>query len=386
MPAATTPAAPRVALVSVGLGRVQRGFERMFGDLLRVLGADVDCTACGSAGRRSAHQRIPRLLPPLTALARALPLDRWARDEYRRDSLAFAAAVLPTLLLGRFDVIHCVDPPLARILPPLLRRTGLRSRVLFTEGTAMPPVYYPQVDHVHQVSPLAFEQAREMGVPDSFMTMIPTGFDSATFSLASGPSREEARRRHGVPLDAFVVLSVSALNRSHKRLDHVIAEVGRLDGNVVLWLDGNPEDAAVVEQARRTLGARCRITHVTTEQVAELYRLADVTVLASLTESFGLAVVEALASGTRALTHASPHFEWLLGERDGLVDMQEPGALARELEALRTDPERMVRGREERASRARQRFSWDALAPLYVDMYRRLGRGEAASAAAGDAR
>ena len=63
----------KVALVSVGIGRVQRGFERMFTDLFNVLQGRVDVTLFKSGGSCGPNERIPRLLRRATAFARALP-------------------------------------------------------------------------------------------------------------------------------------------------------------------------------------------------------------------------------------------------------------------------------------------------------------------------
>jgi glycosyltransferase involved in cell wall biosynthesis len=240
----------------------------------------------------------------------------------------------------------------------------------------MPPEYYPQVDHVHHIAPWAHDDALAFGIPGSRMTMIPCGMHPARFRIEA--DRRTLRRTHAVPDGTFVILSVSAVNRHHKRVDHLIEEVSRLDGDVLLWIDGNPEDPAVLDLARRRLGERCRITHVPSETIPELYGLADVMALASLTESFGIAVIEALGTGLFVLAHDSPHFEWMVEDRACLVDMGTPGRLADRL--------RELMGRREalrcpaRADRARRRFDWMALKPDYLEMYRKVATAGAATA------
>jgi glycosyltransferase involved in cell wall biosynthesis len=161
------------------------------------------------------------------------------------------------------------------------------------------------------------------------------------------------------------------MNRSHKRVDHIIEEASKLEGDFLLWIDGRPEEPELLELARGKLGARCRITHVPTEQVAQLYHLADVFVHAALGEGFGLAICEAAASGLRVLAHDSPHFQWLVGDRDCLLDMRVPGALAGRLRELTGAP-RLPDRAGRLAKSMRERFDWQALAPQYRDMYRRV--------------
>ena len=79
---ATGHPAPRVALISVGIGRVQRGFERYFSDLFDVLQGPVALTLFKSGGERSAHERVPAGLRLVTALVRRLPGRWWGRRRH----------------------------------------------------------------------------------------------------------------------------------------------------------------------------------------------------------------------------------------------------------------------------------------------------------------
>jgi glycosyltransferase involved in cell wall biosynthesis len=362
---------PRVALVSVGLGRVQRGFERTFSDVFDAVRGAVDVTVFKSGGRRTTDEKVPRFLKPVTFVARILPLGRFGGDmEYHRDCIAFGIVLLPYLLLGKFDIVHTIDPPMAKVLGVLKRVFRLRAIHLYTEGCAMPPEYYPRADHVHQVGDAARQDAVAHGIPESDMTLVPIGVRPASYTTTAG--RDELRRKHGVPDDTFVILAVSAVNRHHKRIDHLIDEVNGLDGDVLLWIDGNPEDPTLVEHARAKLGDRCRIAHGPSHEIPELYRLADVMVQTSVIEAFGIAIVEALCSGVFVLTHDARHFQWLVREPECMLDMTAPGALTARLRELMTHRERLTAGAAERARRARERYDWSHLGPRYVAMYRGL--------------
>ena len=374
------PQGPKVALVSVGLGRVQRGFERYFGELFEVLRGELPMSVFRSAGGAGEREIVPPILPWATAIARRAPLDWLAgHAEYNRDCLAFAATMMPRLVREGFDVIHCIDPPLAHALRHVKRVARLRARLLFTEGSVMPPRYYPRVDHIHHVAHVAHAAAIAHGIPADTMTLVPCGVHAGLFPLVE--DQRALRELHGIKPGTFVVLAVSAVKREHKRVDHIINEVSRLDGDVLLWLDGNPEDASVVELARGRLGARVRITHVPSAEVASLYRIADVMVQASLEESFGLAIVEAACSGTPVLVHDTPHFEWLLGDRSQLIDMRSEGALAARLRAIAAGREHEIAAARPRADRVRGRFDWQALVPHYLEMYTRLAGRPARSGA-----
>jgi glycosyltransferase involved in cell wall biosynthesis len=358
---------PRVALISVGLGRVQRGFERWCSDLYGVLRGKLECTLYRSAGGESRGERIPPLLGTSNVLFRQLPISRGEQAEYKRDCAAFGFSLLPELLFRQFDVIHCVDPPMAQVLRRIQSILHLRSRILFTEGSALTPANLPSTDHLHMVAQVAYDQAVAYGIQRSNVTLVPSGVHTGRFALTA--SRSELRRKWGVSDDTFVVLAVSALRRAHKRIDYVIDEAARLPGDVLLWLDGHVEDPDLPGVAARQMGDRCRVTHVDTAQVAELYCLADVMVQGSLNEAFGLSVVEALASGVMVLAHRSPHFEWLVGDAECLIDMSQPGCLAERLGKLASQRATLCRRSAQRGWRVRERFDWDSLVPEYLEMY-----------------
>jgi glycosyltransferase involved in cell wall biosynthesis len=374
---------PKVALVSVGIGRVQRGFERYFAELHDVLEGEIPVTLFKSAGAGNGREIVPPMLPLATRFVRAAPLhwlERRARahTEYYRDCLAFAVMMAPRLARERFDVIHCIDPPLAFAMRHVKRLARLGSRILFTEGSVIPPDLYPRVDHIHHVAHDLHASALAHGIATGAMTLIPCGVRTSRFPVLD--DKAELRRHYGIAPETFVILAVSAVKREHKRVDHIIEEASRLEGDVLLWLDGNPEEGSVVELARQRLGKRVRITHVPSSEVASLYRVADVLVHAALQESFGLAIVEAACSGTPVLAHDTPHFEWLLGDRSRLVDMQARGMLGARLRAIAAAREREAAAARALAGVLRPRFDWAGLVPGYLEMYARVAAGGPAAA------
>jgi glycosyltransferase involved in cell wall biosynthesis len=362
----------------MGLGRVQRGFERWTQDLFDLFSSEpeVDLTLFRSRGSGlSPRQAVPPLLWPMTHLMRRLPISALAgSEEYKRDAIAFALCLLPVLVRRRFDLIHLVDPPLAVALGQLRRMIPFPGRILFTDGCAIPPAYYPRVDHLHHCSLVAYQGALAAGIHPSHMTLIPCGVHAEKFS--PGEAKVRLRQKYQIPRGTFVVLMVSAVKRDHKRIDYAIEELARVNGDVLLWIDGNPESPEIPELAQRLLGSRCRITHVPSEQVPELYQVADVMVHASLEESFGLTIVEALCTGLPVLTHDAEHFRWLVEHADSYVNMARAGALAARLQELLAGREALAARGRLRSAAVRARFGWNVLKPQFLEMYLRATAGE----------
>ena len=143
-----------------------------------------------------------------------------------------------------------------------------------------------------------------------------------------------------------------------------------LDDRHHLVLCGVVEDRSILTEARRKLAGRLTHLSVPPEQMNDVYGLADLLVVPSLVEGFGLVVIEGLLAGVPVLLHDAPHFRWLVGPNwDLFTDMSDTVGLA---EAIRTT------GAQAEALRQRalalrpevvRRFSWRCLKEAYVSMY-----------------
>lgn len=367
----------RVAIACPGIGLVQRGFERFFLEIFHRVRGDVDATLFKGGGPSGDGERALTFIPRGGQLVKLLPLHRLAgRTPIHTECLTFALALLPHLRGGAFDIVHTIDPPLTRVLFHLRRVLKMKFRLLYTEGCAMPPGDYPPYDFCQQVARVTYDEAAAFGHRTDEMLLLPCGYDAGRLAVAA--DRETLRRSHGIAGGTRVILSVAALNRGHKRIDHLVDEVAKLDGDLLLWLDGSMDqgDADLVDYARARLGPRLRVTHVASDKVGELYRLADILVHAATHESFGLALVEAASTGLPVLAHDSPHFAWLLDNAASLVDMRAPDLLANRLHQVLADPACL--NALVCAEHVRREFSWDALRPRYLDLYRHMASAEAA--------
>lgn len=364
----------KIAILCPGVGLVQRGFERLFRDLFDELSQHVDITLFKGGGPETAKEKRVRFLPRGGDTLRILPLHRLiGRTPMHVECLTFALAVLPRLILGKYDVVHVIDPPLARVLYHLRRVTGARFKLLYTEGTAMPPQDYPPADHIHQISAATFDDAVQHGHRPETMTTIPCGVRTEKFAVSA--TRSQLRSRYGIPDDQFVVLSVAALNRGHKRTDYLIQEFSAGPAGSLLWIDGSLDhgDPDLPDLARQQLGGRVRITHVPSDLVCELYAIADVFVHTAGFEAFGLAIVEAAICGLPIVTHDDPHFRWLIPNRNCQIDMKKPGNLARKLAELQS--ENLALEAHRSADYALQTYAWEGLRQRHLDLYRSVADG-----------
>jgi D-inositol-3-phosphate glycosyltransferase len=106
-------------------------------------------------------------------------------------------------------------------------------------------------------------------------------------------------------------------------------------------------------------------------ELAALYRAADVVLMPSHSESFGLVALEALACGTPVVASAVGGLPHVLGDDGGgtLVEGHDPAAFARALLPYLVDARRRAVAGEAGRRRA-LRFSWERTAARTLDVYR----------------
>jgi len=368
-PAAGEPDRPiKIALACPGVGLVQRGFERMFHDIFHLLKDDLDITLYKGGGANTENEKRLRFINRNSRLLRIFPIHRLAgRRTIHVENLTFALSLLFAIRGQSYDLIHCTDPPLARVLYKLRRLFRLKFRLLYSEACAMPPSDYPAADHMQQISQATYNEAVECGIPEDYMTMLPLGIYPESFTVTA--SKSELRKKYGIADDTFVVLSVAAINRYHKSIDYLIDEFSSVKGNALLWIDGSLDlgDPDLIQYAKEKLGDRCKVTHLPTKDVGELFAVADIMAHTALFEAFGLAPIEGAAAGITVLTHNAAHFKWLMNNEDCAIDMSVVGMLSKRIEDLMANPDQIssLSNRDQILAR----YSWQELKSAYTDMY-----------------
>ncbi|MDC0765567.1 glycosyltransferase [Streptomyces sp. HD] len=168
------------------------------------------------------------------------------------------------------------------------------------------------------VSPTVAERLRHWGVPGQRIRVIPNGIDAARFHYDEA-RRKQARAFHGLPEDAFVVGGVGRLTPG-KRFDVLLRALALLPLGVRLLLVGGGPEEEALRRTARDLGVAGRVV-LTGERpylpdsrdeapdLVSLLSAMDVLASPSPEESFGLAVVEALAAGLPVLYASCPAVE-----------------------------------------------------------------------------
>lgn len=369
----------RVFFPCTGLGHERRGFEVFARECAVAMRSEpgVELTVFGGGAALEVHEHAIWNLTRSSRAARIVG-SVVGRDPYFIEQGTFFAGFLPTLMRGAPDVVYFGDLNLGNACWHWRRISGQRFRMLYYNGgpTTRP---FTRCDAVQQVSPEHLATALARGESPDRQLLLPHGLPIAPdWHSASQDERRRIRMSLGVPLDGPLILSVGALNASHKRMDYVIREVAALSAprpHVLLLGAAGKETESIRALATALLGpGRCTMQTVAHAAVLDAYRAADVFVLASIVEGFGLAHVEALSAGVPCVAHESPTTDYIYGAMARRADLSISGALAPLLADVLSAPRDDVIALAQHDA-AYNRFSWEMLAPQYARMFRAVADG-----------
>jgi D-inositol-3-phosphate glycosyltransferase len=218
--------------------------------------------------------------------------------------------------------------------------------------------------------------------------IVAPGVDHAMF--APGDQRQ-ARRAIGFPADDPMVLFVGRIQPLKglpvvvEALAQVTARGGRLGSATLVVVGGpsGPHGAAELDRIQTLVGRHGladRIRFVAPqphEMLSSYFRAADVCVVPSRSESFGLVALEAGACATPVMASAVGGLTTIVddGRTGYLLDPHDPGAWADRLAALLGEPARAVAVGGAAARRARS-YTWAQAARVLCERTSGLERRE----------
>ena len=205
------------------------------------------------------------------------------------------------------------------------------------------------VSRVIAVSSAVEKQLRTQRVfPPEKIVTIPNGIDVAHW--AGGPAEEMRmafRAKHQIPNDAFLIGAVGELKKLKGQEDLILAAemvLQKFPGTrfVIVGLDNSPDGGYRVhlQNLAAAIGAADNFIWLDwVDDTAPLLHALDVFVSASHTESFGLAILEAMAAGCAVVSTGTEGAKELLGEKYLVtpIPVEDPVRLATALCSLLGD-------------------------------------------------
>jgi N-acetyl-alpha-D-glucosaminyl L-malate synthase BshA len=221
------------------------------------------------------------------------------------------------------------------------------------------------------------ETVNHFQVPPDDIEVIPNFVDAELYDRDRYPCRKHALLATGEKL----VMHVSNF-RKVKRVGDVVRTFAGIQAEVpsrlVLVGDG-PERPDAQAEAER-LGVADRVVFLgKQDSVAELMACADLLLLPSQSESFGLVALEAMAAGVPVVASAVGGLPEVVeeGVNGFLRPVGDTEAMAEAAIGLLRDPHRWASFSRAATTLARERFGADVIVPHYERYYERVLRGGA---------
>jgi glycosyltransferase involved in cell wall biosynthesis len=201
--------------------------------------------------------------------------------------------------------------------------------------------------------------------------VVRCGMDPANFS--PGGDRARVRERFGYSNDDFVLLWLGIF-MPHRRLEDGINAVGQLASrgvHVKLLLAGSdrsyPAYVASLEALARKLGVQDKVTFaakVPEQEIRDFYSAADAFLFPNDQQTWGLAVLEAMACGCPALVSRGSGVHEVLTDQENaiLFSPRKPEELAMKIEMLVGQPGLRHAIARRGMELARDTYHWDRFA------------------------
>ena len=181
----------------------------------------------------------------------------------------------------------------------------------------------------------------------------------------------DLRRRLAIPAEAPVVLYVGRI-AAGKGIEHLVAAAGEIpDAHFVL---AGPDDRHGVA----TEADRVHRLPMTDDPPRELYPQADVFVLASAGESFGMVAAEAAAAGTPVIVSDRCGIAGFFEDGEALVVPYEQSAVVEAIRRVLSD-DRLREQLAQGGPAAARRMSWDHVTDAQEEIYRAVASRTAAT-------
>lgn len=364
----------KIAFILSGLGHIKRGAETTFTELMRYLADKDDLEITAFGGGRDFHIEGIRYIK-VPCIKRhyfeRFPKIKRLHLKYGHDweGVFFSIFLSPIIIRMNFDILASFSFPFD--LLPLKIYRCLKNRDVKTTftcggGTAFLYSRFFHTDRVIAESPHYLKL-----FSDKYpTTLIPGGVNVNTFS-----PQKVSRKELYLPQNKFIVFSSSALTPI-KRIGFLIEAVSKIDNTYLLIAGNGPEEVYLKKRGKELLGKNVKFVGAVDRGIlAKYYCLADVFCLPSKIEPFGLVLIEAMACQTPVVTNNTETQKWIVKDGGSCVDVGNMGILVKALERYKDKKLAKETGEKGRKN-VQERFSWDATAEKYYQLFKKLVKSE----------
>ncbi len=203
----------------------------------------------------------------------------------------------------------------------------------------------------------------EFRIPVRRLRVVPNGIDTRLFYPVPGVDRQDGR-----------LIVTNSADTPLKGLSHLLRAVARVSRSrpVHLTVIGFPKKNGLVLKTIQELGIANRVHftgRIAQDQLVHHYAQAQVAVVPSIYEGFGLPAGEAMACGVPVISTTGGALPEVVGDAGILVPPADPTALAGAIALLLDNPDRAQRLGQAGYQRVIRRFTWEKAAQRTVEAY-----------------
>jgi len=290
--------------------------------------------------------------------------------------------------IGRFvernkiDIIHA---HVARdyLAASVAQRIAKRSKLVLTRHVIFPLKSF----HRYALSNVDAAVGVSPPVSDRLLNIFPA---AKVHTIANGldvsPDPEAARRAaefrfdHGISMDTPLVVTIGELKPLKGQMDLLLAaaEIVKKMPDIHFVIVGVDNTAGKrfrrdLKRLAHTLGIDGKITWLDwVEDTRPLFAAADIFVSPSHSESFGLAILEAMASGLPVVATETDGAMTLIGNEGLLVPINDPIEMGEKIFALAADQNKRTEVGDALKRRAEEQFSQTKFIDSHIELYESL--------------
>jgi len=242
--------------------------------------------------------------------------------------------------------------------------------------------YLSRAQRLIAITPSVYNEYKKLNIPDEHIYNIPNGVALDRFD--GDFDRNKVREKYGVGSDEMLIISVG---RNHPKKNYkTLVKAGAImrdkgvKGFKILCVGSG---CAKLQDQVKELGLSSHVTLIDgmskpdkdnialpVDELVDAYRAADIFAFPSLMETFGIAIVEAMAAGLPVIVGDSEGCRDVVarGKWGAMCDPENPDDLARKIIEFMNDENLRAEMAKKSLKRA-QDFDWNKIAKQYVEIY-----------------
>jgi len=329
--------------------------------------------------------RLPSFLPGV--FFHEVDVGRYPLFEYPPYDLALAVRMHEVAVSHRLDLLHVhyaiPHATSAWIAREMLRDRGQRDIAVVTTLHGTDITIVGQDRSFHPITKFSIERSTRISAVSQFLrdetiyTFGCTGCEVVVIYNFIDPEIYDRTKYEPVLRDQAdgrkILIHISNF-RAVKRVRDVIRIFAKVRSQLpsILVMVGDGPDRLDAEEEAQTLGVEADVRFLgRIDAVAPLLAGADLFLLPSDRESFGLSALEALACGVPVVGSRAGGLPEVVrdGETGALREVGDVDAMARAAVSIMNDEAQLRRYSERAAADARARFARDMIVPQYEALY-----------------